>query len=198
MPRGKPFQIVGVDLAGAPHRPTGLCTLSGNTARTQVLFEDEEILEAIFQARPGVIPIDAPLSLPEGRTSIHDRTGTHLRPCDRELQRLGIRFFPVTLGPMRMLTERGLDIKAKIEAMGYRPVECFPGGAQDVWNIPRKQHDLEGLRSGLANLGVRGITAKMNDHELDAVTAALVGRHEMMGKAEMLGGESGILMPRSS
>ena len=68
---------------------------------------------------------------------------------------------------MRMLTERGLEIKTK----GYRPVECFPGGAQDVWKIPRKQHDLEGLRSGLASLGVKGITATMNDQLLwSAVT----------------------------
>ncbi len=198
MPRGKPFQIVGVDLAGSPNRPTGLCILSGRTARTQVLFEDAEILEAVFRTRPNVVPIDAPLSLPEGRKSIHDRNGTHLRKCDRELQRLGIRFFPITLGPMRMLTERGLEIKKKIEAMGYRAVECYPGGAQDVWNIPRKQHDMAGLRSGLTRLGVKGITAEMDDHELDAVTAALVGRYEVMGKAEMLGGSNGILMPRSS
>ena len=196
MPRGKPFQIVGIDLAGSPDRPTGVCILSGRTARTQVLLKDEEILEAVLRATPDIVPIDAPLSLPEGRKSIHDRTGTHLRKCDRELQRLGIRFFPVTLGPMRMLTERGLEIKGKIEAMGYRPVECFPGGAQDVWNIPRKHHDLEGLRSGLVDQGVKGITAEMNDHELDAVSAALVGRYALMGKAEMLGGNSGILMPR--
>ena len=77
---------------------------------------------------------------------------------------------------MRMLTERGLALKAKIETLGYRAVECYPGGAQDVWGLPRQHRDLPGLRRGLEALGVKGLTEAMTGDELDAVTAALVGR----------------------
>ncbi len=187
--------VVGVDLAGSPRRPTGVCVLRGVAARTRIAFTDEEILNAIAQARPDLVPIDAPLSLPAGRTTIHDRSGPHFRECDAELRKRGIRFFPITLGPMRMLTERGLALKAQIEKMGYRVVECYPGGAQDLWGLPRQHHDLHGLRRGLEMLGVRGLTEAMTGDELDAVTAAWVGRLFLLGRGEMLGGERGILMP---
>ena len=195
MTNRRPFVVVGVDLAGSPRRPTGVCVLRGVRARTQIAFTDEEILSWVAQARPDLVPIDAPLSLPLGRTTIHDRSGPHFRECDLELRRRGIRFFPVTLGPMRMLTERGLALKAKIEKMGYRVVECYPGGAQDLWSLPRQHRDLHGLRRGLEVLGVRGLTEAMTGDELDAVTAASVGRQFLLGRGEMLGGEGGILMP---
>ena len=195
MSKHRVFIVVGVDLAGSPRRATGVCVLRGLKAQTRVALADEGILDAIRQARPDLVTIDAPLSLPEGRTTIHDRSGEHLRDCDRELQRRGIRFFPITLGPMRMLTERGLGLKAKIEQMGYRTMECYPGGAQDVWGIPRQHQDIQGLRNGLEKLGVRGLTEAMTSDELDAVTAALVGRWFLLGKGEMLGGKEGIVMP---
>jgi len=190
-----PFIVVGVDLAGSPRRPTGVCLLKGTKAFSQIALTDEEILNTIHQARPDLVPIDAPLSLPKGRQTIHDREGEHLRECDRELQRRKIRFFPITLGPMRMLTERGLALKAEIETMGYQVVECYPGAAQDIWGIPRQHHDLKGLLKGLKKLGVRGLTTKMTSDELDAVSAALVGRLFLLGKGEMLGGKNGILIP---
>jgi predicted nuclease with RNAse H fold len=96
---------------------------------------------------------------------------------------------------MRMLTERGLTLKPKIEMMGYRTVECFPGGAQDVWGIPRQHRDIAGLRAGLGRLGVKGIADGTTSDELDAATAALVGRWFLLGRGEMLGGERGIMMP---
>jgi predicted nuclease with RNAse H fold len=195
MPRGKALVVVGIDLAGSPRRPTGVCVLKGLKAQTQVAFSDEEILQSMEHVQPDLVPIDAPLSLPRGRKTIHERSGEHFRDCDRELQRRGIRFFPITIGPMRMLTERGLSVKGKIEAMGYRPVECFPGGAQDLWGIPRQHRDLEGLRAGLKGLGVKGLTDSATRDELDAVTAALTGRWFLLGRGEMLGGEAGIVMP---
>src|SRR2546426_1471383 len=106
MGREKPFVVLGIDLAGSPRRPTGLCLLRRSQAQTSVAFSDEDILNTVHQARPDLVPIDAPLSLPKGRKTISDRGGGHFRDCDLELRRRGIRFFPVTLGPMRMLTER--------------------------------------------------------------------------------------------
>ncbi len=191
----KSIIVVGIDLAGSVRRPTGVCVLRGSRVETYIGFTDEEILQSIYQAKPDLVTIDAPLSLPDGRKTIHDRSGEHFRDCDRELLRRGIRFFPITLGPMRMLTERGIALKTKIEEMGYRTVECFPGGAQDVWGIPRQHKDIAGLRVGLVRLGVKGLADNETSDELDAVTAALVGRWYLLGRGEMLGGEGGIMMP---
>ena len=125
--------ILGVDLAGSSRRPTGLCILRDMEAQTQIALGDDEILKSIDLGQLELVPIDAPLRLPAGRQTIHDRSGEHFRDCDRELRNRGIRFFPITLGPMRMLTERGLVLKARIEAMGINIVECYPGGTQDIW-----------------------------------------------------------------
>jgi predicted nuclease with RNAse H fold len=191
----KSFVVLGIDLAGSPRRPTGLCLLRGLKAQTHIAFSDDDILNAVQQARPDLVPIDAPLSLPKGRKTIHDRSGEHFRECDLALRRLGIRFFPITLGPMRMLTERGLALNAKIRAMGYRAVECYPGAAQDRWGIPRQHQDRKELLAGLRKLGVRGLTKAATSDELDAATAALVGQWVLSGRGEMLGGEDGICIP---
>jgi hypothetical protein len=189
--------VLGVDLAGVSHRPTGVCLLSDGLGRTLLLYEDEEILDFARESRPDLIAIDAPLNLPPGRRSMADRNGSHYRPCDIELRRRKIPFFPITLGPMRKLTERGIGLKRRLEAGGYRVVEIYPGGAQDVWRIPRAKKNRNGLRKGLARLGVRGLAPSASDHELDAATGALVGYLHLLNKAEVLGDprSGAILMP---
>lgn len=195
MAKGRPLVVVGIDLAGSPKRPTGLCLLRDLNAETRVAFSNDDILDFVKEARPTLVPIDAPLSLPNGRRTIHDRAGEHLRECDRALLRYSIRFFPVTLGPMRMLTERGLALKSRLTTMGYQAVECFPGAAQDLWRIPRQHRDRLGLLSGLRKLGVRGLKKTATSDELDAATAALTGQWFLLGQGLMLGGDSGILIP---
>lgn len=160
-----------------------------------MVFGDDEIVNFVKDVRPTLVPIDAPLSLPKGRRTIHDRSGEHLRECDRALLRRGIRFFPVTLGPMRMLTERGVALKRKLGAIGDQTVECYPGAAQDLWRIPRQHQDRLGLLTGLRKLGLRGLKRTATSDELDAATAALVGRWFLLGQELMLGGEAGILIP---
>jgi len=196
--RGRPLIVVGLDLAGAPGRPTGFCLLRGLVARTEDLLSDEEILTVAAGAAPDLVAIDAPLHLPPGRSSIHDRNDSHYRPCDLELRRRKIPFFPITLGPMRGLTERGMRLRAELETRGVRAVEMYPGGAQDIWRIPRARRDRKGLRRGLARLGLKGLRPGASDHELDAATGALVGRLYLQGRAEVFGDfETGaIIMPR--
>jgi predicted nuclease with RNAse H fold len=111
------------------------------------------------------------------------------------MRQLGIRFFPITIGPMRMLTERGMALKEKIEELGYRVVECYPGAAQDIWGLPRQHRDRAGLLAGLRELGMRGLPETLSGDELDAVTAALTGRWFLLGKGEMVGGTEGIIIP---
>jgi predicted nuclease with RNAse H fold len=180
--------VVGVDLAGSPHRNTGMCALRGMTVTSiATLHTDQEILAFIELIRPELIAIDAPLSLPPGRKSLEERNAEHFRPSDRELMKRGIRFFPITLGPMRLLTARGIRLKKILTRRGYPVIEIYPGAAQDIFGIPRKQHGLVKLLRGLERLGLRGLNKEMNGDELDAVTGALVGRMYLKGKAEVLG-----------
>jgi len=195
-------RVVGLDLAGSPRRTTGFCFLGrGTRVRTRALHTDEEIFTAVRDAAPDVVAIDAPLFLPIGRASIEDRSGPHLRACDRELLRLGIRFFPITLGPMRMLTSRGMRLRTELTAIGILSIECYPGAAQDLWGIPRKQAGNEPLRRGLATLGVTGdlVRPDLTHDELDAISCALVGRAFLRGDYLAIGrSDEGVMLLPSS
>jgi uncharacterized protein len=79
--------------------------------------------------------------LPPGRKSLEERTGVHLRKSDRKLLQRGIKFFPITLGPMRKLTTRGMALRGILEQKGFTVIEAYPGGAQDVLGIPRKSKE---------------------------------------------------------
>jgi hypothetical protein len=194
----KKFVVVGIDLAGVSRRPTGACSLREFESSTELLFEDRDILDYVRRSKPDLVAIDAPLNLPPGRRSIEDRNGAHFRPCDLELRRHKIPFFPITLGPMRALTVRGIGLRRLLEKEGFQVVEIYPGGAQDVWGIPRARHDLRKLRQGLIRLGVKGLAKDVSEHELDAVSGALVGVQFLKGKARVFGDfrTGAIIMPQ--
>ncbi|RFT16427.1 MAG: hypothetical protein OP8BY_1605 [Candidatus Saccharicenans subterraneus] len=158
------------------------------------------------KADPLLVAIDAPLSLPPGRRDIEDRRGGHFRSCDLELRKRGIRFFPITLGPMRALTRRGLKLKSEFLRSGYEVIEIYPGGAQDIWGLPRAGQGREKLASGLERLSRKEFGLRlsrkakpwpgMSADELDAVSAALVGLLYCQGRAELYGrGKKIIVMP---
>ncbi len=182
--------VVGLDLAGSPHRTTGFCVLDHRLeARTLAVHSDSEIIRRTVEAEPVLVSIDAPLSLPRGRRTIDDRNGPHFRQCDLELRRRGIRFFPVTLGPMRMLTSRGIRLRQEFERRGLPVAESYPGAAQDILGIARKAHGVEALRRALARQGLRGLAPRrgLGHDELDAVTSALVGVLWLLGRGEFIG-----------
>ncbi len=151
MIRRAPLVIVGIDLAGSPRRVTGLCVLRNLTAETRVAFSADDILDFVREAQPTLVPIDARSACRmDGGRSI-DRTGEHLRECDRELHRRGIRFFPITLGPMRMLTDRGLALKmhSHVDGLSIRrflPKRCtrFTTGGMTSDGRIKQRSDLLG------------------------------------------------------
>lgn len=194
------FCVLGVDLAGVPHRPSGMCTLRGLRARTFLSYSNAEIVACAEKAQPNLIAIDAPLNLPPGRKTIEDRNGEHYRVCDLELRKRKIPFFPITLGPMRGLTVRGIELSGELGRIGFRVVEMYPGGAQDIWRIPRAHRNLGGLHRGLQRFGLKGLKKNSTEHELDAATGALVGLLYLQNKAEVYGNfaDGAILMPRRS
>ena len=111
--------------------------------------------------------------------------------------KMGIKLFPITLGPMRKLTVRGIHFKSILEAKSFALIEAYPSGAQDVLGIPRKQRGLEELKAGLEKLGILGLNSQMSVHELDAVTCAYVGKLFLEGKTVTYGAPNeGIVMSK--
>jgi predicted nuclease with RNAse H fold len=210
MPRRSPHRAttvrgpaVGLDLAGSPLRRTGFCRLGpGLATETRVLGPDEEIVEAVRTAQPRIVAIDAPLSLPRGRRSLDIPGPPHLRLCDRALLDRGIRFFPVTLGPMRMLTRRGIELAGRLRRDGYPVIEAYPGGAQDLLGLPRKGDGVERLRRAMVRFGFTGDVQRraITHDELDAIMCAHTGREHLAGRSVILGdpAEGTLILPRPS
>ena len=182
--------VVGIDLAGSERRDTGFCVMDSKMSSvTMVLHTDDEILQRTTKARPDVVSIDAPLFLPKGRESLEVKGPPHFRECDKELLRMHIKFFPISLGPMRMLTARGMRLRSVLEAQGLEVIESFPGAIQDLLKMPRKQEGLSHLASALRRYGVRmkGHGRDLGGDELDAVTSALVGLLYIRGQFRAIG-----------
>ncbi len=187
--------VIGIDLAGSQKRRTGFCVLwlHNNKVETSNLFLFRDIVNACKRiarkAKVLVIAIDAPLSLPYGRTSLSkkEKSKGHFRKCDLMLRKLGIRFFPITLGPMRKLTLRGIKLKQSLTRMGFNVIETYPGAVQDLLNIPRKQHGIKKLREALTKLGINNIKVTATHDELDAITCAWLAKLYVEGKAKCIG-----------
>lgn len=170
--------VVGLDLAGSEKRPTGFCIMDGEMrCATKVLHEDHEVISETLAVAPDLVSIDAPLFLPRGRASLDVKGPPHFRECDKELLRMKIRFFPISLGPMRMLTKRGISLRARFENEGLKVIESYPGAVQDILGMPRKQAGLPELQTALKRYGVSVPTSsgQLTGDELDSVTSALVG-----------------------
>ncbi len=188
--------FVGIDLAGSEKRKTGFCVLDERLfAETKVVYTDKEILREVERVSPAVVAIDAPLAMPLGKKSLRKKGPPHLRACDREVLKLGIKIFPITLGPMRKLTRRGIRLRRKLEERGFRVIETYPGAAQDILGIPRKQRGIHLLEKGLEEkLRIKLKGKNLSGDELDAVTCAYVAWLFHNGKAMCLGDEREILM----
>lgn len=193
------MRYVGLDLAGSPKRATGGCVIDGTMrVKCAVLHTDDEILDFVRRGRTKYVAVDAPLALPKGRHCLgeHCRGRAHFRACDRVLTWMGIKFFPITIGPMRTLTARGIRLKDKLEQLQVEVFETYPGAAQDLLGIPRKQHGLAELQEGLVRLGCHGdIRARqLTGDELDSISCALIAKEYGEGSYLAIGDPSEIMM----
>ncbi|GHT84573.1 hypothetical protein FACS1894137_07800 [Spirochaetia bacterium] len=203
----RPLKIIGIDLAGKEERNTGICVLRDDKAATQIMHTDEEIVEYILSEQPDLVSIDAPLSLPEGRTSVYDTDPERdkigiMRYCERELKRRGVNVYPALIKSMQSLTSRGMNLAKCIRQNGIPVIECFPGAAQDIIQIPRKKTDISCLKNGLIHFGIHGeyeVTSVIHD-ELDAITAAIVGQFFISNLYEPIGipAENDLIVPSTT
>lgn len=189
-------RVVGIDLTGSESRPSGWCLLDGSTATTLRLKSDEDIISTTLKAKPSIISIDSPLSLPNGRIMVEDTDPGRskfgiMRECERILKRRGINVYPCLLPSMQRLTQRGISLAQRFRKLGIPVIESYPGAAQDIIRIPRKQAGLHRLIQGLARFGIEGefINGTFSHDELDAITSALVGLFFLAGKFEALGSD---------
>ncbi|MBT9252950.1 MAG: DUF429 domain-containing protein [Brockia lithotrophica] len=193
---GTPARLLGLDLAGSPRRPTGYAFCSGGAVRAGILYADAEIEE--LAADFDRIYVDAPLSLPSGRKDVEDRSGPHFRTCDRMLRERGIRFFPVTLGPMRRLAERGMRFAETWRKRGKEVWEVYPGAVYDIFGLPRKsREEIAAFFRRRGFLLPERAGGPLTQDELDAVAALWMGILHLRGETELLAGEDGaIVLPR--
>jgi len=171
------MRVVGLDLAGSEKRDTGFCLMDSKmVCIPEVLHTDDEIVEKTLSASPKVVSIDAPLFLPLGRPSLEVKGPPHFRECDKELLRMKIKFFPISLGPMRMLTSRGMRLRSVFEKENLEVIESFPGAIQDILGMPRKQAGVDKLERAIRRYGVSWEKkTPLTGDELDGITSALVG-----------------------
>lgn len=195
------MKVVGIDLAGVTKKKTGFCVLDENlNVKTSILATNAEIINEVLKINPGVVSIDAPLALPRGRDCLRKncscRKYGHFRECDRALLKMRIKFFPITLGPMRKLTKRGIKLRKFFEKLGFKVIESYPGSIQDILGLPRKQKGIEKLRKALIEYGFTGDVSKkdITDDELDAITSALVGKMYLENNYMAIGDPEEILM----
>src|SRR5258708_1588322 len=179
---------VGIDLT-AGDKATGVAVLEDLSVETCSLFSDEEIFAYIRKQKPRIVSIDSPLGLPGGGDSIDPKAGI-VRVAENDLASVGIPAYPALIDSMRNLTLRGIRLRQAIEKIPHAPrvIESYPGAAQDILCIPRKQKSLDLLREGLRRLGLKGSGLDTTSHdEMDAITSAIVGRYFEVGLFEPMG-----------
>jgi predicted nuclease with RNAse H fold len=186
--------FLGVDLAGSEKRNTGISSVENNSILTCIIRNEKELLEIMQKFQ--FIYIDAPLTLPHGRNSLEVRNDHHFRECDLLLRKRGIKFFPITLGPMRMLTQRGMRLRERLSKLGKEVYEVFPGAFYDVFGVKRKDRDtIQALYKTLS--GFFGLSLKVDypsQDELDAIACLFTGFFHKLNLAECLTGIDGTIV----
>jgi uncharacterized protein YprB with RNaseH-like and TPR domain/predicted nuclease with RNAse H fold len=192
-------RIVGIDLTGSEKRATGWALMTGPRTTTRSIRTDEELVRETLAAKPDLVSIDSPLTVPAG---FGPPCVPIYRKCELALKRMGISVFWCLLPSMEMLTRRGIKLADELRRTGCRVIESYPGAAQDILGMPRKKASLEELKHGLFRAGVMGdfITACVTHDEIDAITSALVGLFYLADEYIALGTEAEdyLIVPRST
>jgi len=199
-------KVLGVDLAGSPHRISGICVLAFHKREERVEEEegtevnaegswdvrlwrwtacyfhsvraDDEILSVAREEKPAVVGIDAPLSF----------SGKPFRDCDSAVRHL-CPVLPLTFSGMRKLAERGMRLASKLRALrsaeGRRVdvIEVFPRASERVFGT-RMEEKLKDV-----------LSLARNRHEYDAFLCALTARCYFEGKFQALGAKEKIIVP---
>ncbi|MGX5679975.1 ribonuclease H-like domain-containing protein [Schumannella luteola] len=189
-------RVVGIDLTGSERRPTGWASIQGGETRTRTVSTDLEIIELTIAEGPQVVSIDAPLSLPEGRTTVYDHDPAFAAGISREAERIlwnrRVATYPSLIRSMQELTARGIRLAEKFRELGIPVIESFPGAMQDIMGMPRKGVSRDFLKQSLVEYGLSGefVGMDISHDELDAISSAIVGQMFWAGYFEELGNDA--------
>ena len=197
LPRPATVICVGIDLAGLPHRDTGIAILrDGRLDLLTTAHTDDEIMALAALAGPqGTVAVNAPLSLPHGRCCLEDDCpcrhdpGTRSRAIERELLRQRVPI--LATGLINVLARRGLRLAATLREAGWTPLEVYPYATLRLLNLPtagkrtqlgrhRIHHALQALVPGLEH-------PEATEHQLDAIACALTAQLWRQGRTRTVG-----------
>jgi len=217
------LSVVGVDLA-AGRGTTSLATLTlassgvapGGLALRSLIHapDDDAIIAEVARERPGVIALDAPLTLPTpvaaalaGKAS-PPGASPYTRAAERDptWSRLGVRPFPVSF--LGGLTFRAIPLAARLRETfpATQVIEVFPTGAlvalglrtpsargrsrQPKTSLDERRHTQSALSRIIAGLPTSGEgDTPLDADSLDAVVAAIVAALFARGNVERIGEE---------
>lgn len=170
--------LVGIDLAGKPERPSGWALLRGRRVTVKELYADDEILFETLGAKPALVAIDAPLTLPGSGA---------LRKADREMQRRGYPVLPPLFPAMKELTLRAIRLAEALRREQVRVIEVHPASSRKALQMPLK--DWRRIQEIFVEMGLGGNWEKrpLSPHELDALTAVITAHLHLKGKTEGFG-----------
>ncbi len=167
--------VIGVDLAGKPSNPTGLCAKEGEGKVFKTVYSEKEITSFIEEFKPLVVAIDAPIMKGEPR----------IRLADKLLRRYGA--LPPTLESMRDLTIRGSRLAERL-SKHYEVIEVFPTATAKILKIYRRDYR--------RTADILGVNVR-NKHELDAYLCCLTAEYYLKGEVERIGDSDGwVIVPR--
>ena len=169
------LKILGIDLAGRPENPTGICLFKNNETCFKTVYSDEQIFRIVSEFKPDIIAIDAP---------IIKRGQPHVREADRLLQKY--KTLPPTLPSMKLLTLRGSKLAAKLRTR-YRIIEVFPTATAKILGIYNRDY-----RETVKKLKIN----VKNKHELDAYLCCVTAKMHLEKKTVTIGDKDGkIVIP---
>ena len=171
------MKIVGIDLAAKETNPTGLAILDDSNLKTLILYTDKQILQKIFDFRPSLVGIDAPITKQKGPW----------RPAEKELLKRGFRPLPLNLKSMRELSRRAYRLTKKIESERIEVIETFHQAIRKILKV-EKIDDLKKFKFRLS--------VGKSKHELDACLIAITCHLYLIEKTESLGIQEKIIIPK--
>ncbi len=182
------MQVIGIDLSGDPCNPTGWALLQDGIFRVKELYEDSEILLETVSAKPMLVAIDAPLTLPKKG---------FMRSVDQEMRRRGYQVFPPLFKGMKMLTERARRLVKKLEETRITVIEVHPLSTRRALRMSLR--NWKRIQEEFLKMGFSGDFQKtqLTTHEIDAMTAALTANLHIQGVTESIGdtNEGFIIIP---
>ncbi|NEQ48704.1 MAG: DUF429 domain-containing protein [Leptolyngbya sp. SIO3F4] len=181
--------LAGIDYGAKKAGTTAVALWDGNQLElttSQRAQDADAFLKKLFAERaPGLICLDAPLSLPLVYRDPDRGSDYHLRQCDRQVQAMS----PLFLGG---LTARAMELKAWLEAKGHRVLEAYPKAqAQRLELHPMgyKQKDVapDTILSKLDQELPVSVTTCPHWHAFDALLALVTAQRVDQGIAESVG-----------